>query len=757
MRLQLAAVLKGDDLNLTMLETEAELFAGTAGATTVNDFDLVVLRANLGRASGFSVCNRLRSASKTAGAPKVVILADAQNDPGLVSHRASASAADAYITPPLGMKDLRIQAYALLDLDGGTFGDDEIQNVDADPFARLDDVLSEEGQRRMAAESSGEQGQSQIDHGARTDFTDDDLEGAFGNLTSDGRQRQADAKSAQAAAAPAEAEILEDADILEVPKAQAAPSPLARLSEDELRFVENAFGSVKDAAGAPPLPPGIKSVKDLRGPEAKIFMLREKLRERENEIKHLQDIWNKNEAEYNQSAQRVAEMEIEVKAAQMEVDDARRRLKERDDQIQQQQRGSSATIDQLLTEKVFLEKDLIEVVAAKEKNIAELRRAVASRERDIEQLQKQLAALQQELEQTRRTAAETLDRTRQEAALALDELRSQAQSALKSADERAKADAEAAEARRTGDLDALEQRRASEVAALEQQMKERLGAAAERLAGTEADLNAQLDEMTKLRDELHTGLTERTAERDRLLVELGEARAENTRQEQTGIDQATQLGELRVRTETLTTQLSEAKAQASAEIEALKAELAAARAELTGTEQRLGGRLSQREESLVQKDSVIEKLTREVSIAREEKDQVVARLSERLKEREATIAEQDKRLSATTSEKLQVETKLKVLLEERARLERSLALDDEPPAVESHSVDQPVGHSVDQPVGQAVEQPGDAVAPSSAPVSSPIVAPVSAPETATADPDEESIPIADSNESVILDSTKKVG
>src|SRR5689334_15777603 len=93
-RLQLAAALKGPELSIVMLESENELFADTQAA------DLFVLRAEMDRSSGYSMCNRLRSNDKTSRAKIVIVAADTK-DPRLTQHKTSPQAADTYISPPL--------------------------------------------------------------------------------------------------------------------------------------------------------------------------------------------------------------------------------------------------------------------------------------------------------------------------------------------------------------------------------------------------------------------------------------------------------------------------------------------------------------------------------------------------------------------------------------------------------------------------------------------------------------------------------
>jgi len=172
------------------------------------------------------------------------------------------------------------------------------------------------------------------------------------------------------------------------------------------------------------------------------------------------------------------------------------------------------------------------------------------------------------------------------------------------------------------------------------------------------------------------------------------------------LELATQLGDLRAR-------LEGSESQAAETSKNLTTELEAARAERLGIQQRLSDRLGEREQMLAQKDQTLAELMRELQAAREERDTVTQRLGERLRDRETTIAALEKSFADMRIEKVQVEERLRVLNEERARIERSLAMDD-------------------LPTGPAKP-----------------AANVSVLQEAPMPPEEESIPVADSDESAL--------
>ncbi len=766
-RLQLAAVLKGEHLQIAMLEGDSDLLTDAQN----NDADLIVLRAEMDRQSGYSLCNRLRSNERSSRAKIVIVAADA-NDPRLRSHKESVQAADAYIVPPLGLKDLRIQAYGLLDLDGGTLSDEDIQAVEDDPFSKLDEMLSEDGSKVRHATT--DRSDSQVKNIAQHDFTDDEFEGAFGNLGGETRPTPAPAPLAQSSATNSEdAEVLDGEDILEVPQAAHVPSPLSQLNDDDLDFVNRAFDSVKDAQKAPPLPAGVRSAKDLRGPDAKIYQLREKLRERELDIARLQQIWQQHEKDYSESATRVAEMEIDVKAAQMEADELRRKLKDRDEEFIRQERGSAATIDHLIEEKVVLEKDLIEIVAAKEKIIAELRRNLAARERENTNLSAQLSQEKNDHQQSKDEARAAFD---SEKARAAAELQAEKQHAADTQKD-------------------LETRHATLVENLERENSERLQAAAKQLEERERELTEKYDRTEAARAETEAQRDARAAEltgvkadfeeyRRNMEGQLAATKSDLELKVKRELELATQLGEMRARLESAETQagetekslnaeLAEARRHSEALVTALKGELAekaqrevelatqlgdlrarlektdAVKTELEDLKQRLGQKLSERETALAQKDQTVADLSRELQVAREERDALTQRLSERLKEREATIAtlekslqEKDNAFSALRIEHAQIDERLRVLNEERARIERSLALDDPPAPPPSIDDDESI------PVASSDEAPAAPVA---------ATAEMKPAAKTGSSGDEESIPIADSDESVLFGGGKKAG
>src|SRR6185295_4197019 len=80
---------------------------------------------------------------------------------------------------------------------------------------------------------------------------------------------------------------------------------------------------------------------------------------------------------------RVHEKDVELQGLKMQVDDLLRRFNEAQQTLIQKEREHGATVDDLLLQKFATEKDLIEVVAAKEKDINVLRKEVSARDEEL--------------------------------------------------------------------------------------------------------------------------------------------------------------------------------------------------------------------------------------------------------------------------------------------------------------------------------------------------------------------------------------
>ncbi len=403
--LAFAAAIKHEDLSPQVFEDDAGFYAAVDSEAP----DLIILRAEGTKSSGYAICNRLKGTPKTAAIKTIIITL--RGDDQMAVHKKSQLKADAYVTPPLGLKELRIDALALTGIEGALVDDGQVDDVEEDPFAQLDKALEEKEQSKPEAPvdlteeekkaNAAAEAKAEAEKKASHNFSDDDIDGAFGILGDKPKEPKPEEKPAEESDEP---ELIEDDDFLEVPEAPKMVSPLQDMSEEDLAFVNNSFQQNVDR-GAPPLPPGITRKEDLTGPDAKIYQLREALREKEQELYRLQQIWEQHDKAFAESAQHVLEKDVEVTQLRMQVDELKANLARRNEDDKRKDREFSASADRLIEEKVLLEKDLIEVVAAKEKIAHEQRRMLAARERDIEELRTKSEHDRMTLEAERNQAA----------------------------------------------------------------------------------------------------------------------------------------------------------------------------------------------------------------------------------------------------------------------------------------------------------------------------------------------------------------
>ena len=493
--------------------------------------DLVVLRGEMDKVSGYAICNRLRSQPRTQGL-KVVIVA-LKDDDQAHAHEQSQLKADTYIAPPQGLKELRVHAFDLLGLEGGMAEDSAVKEFEDDSFDKLDQMLTPTDN---STETAAVQEKLPEPEKPKHDFSEEDIDGAFDSF--EGKPPKAEAAVVKADEEP---ELIEDDSFAEVPEAPAMVSPLHDMSDEDLAFVNKSFGSTRDG-GAPPLPPGITRKEDLRGPDAKIYQLREALREKEHEIYRLQQIWQQHEKQFQESAQQVLEKEVEVRHLTMEVEDLRATNKRKDDEAKQNAREYSASADRMIEEKVLLEKDLIEVVAAKEKVAYEQRRMLAARERDIEELraqteQKEMALVaqatqeraqyEQQLAELRASLASTVAQAnadKETGAHELAQTRGQADTLL--SDTRAQLQSEAAntKARLEAELAETTARLEAEVAETTARLGNELANTRDQLEGQLAETRAQLEgQLIETRSQLESQLAQTRTEGSAALEQMSAA------------------------------------------------------------------------------------------------------------------------------------------------------------------------------------------------------------------------------------------
>lgn len=427
--------------------------------------DLVVVRAELPDLSGFSLCGRLRK--ERPGLP-VVLFSSESSPEALSEHARTPAAADAYLAMPL----------------------------DTAALARISRDL-------LAAP-------------VPVEVADD----AFLEEVAPVEVRIGEAPPPRPAGAPA----------------APAPPPMPRrarrsaITDEDRVFAERAFQSIADRRTAlvaeshrrrPPPPRQL-----LATPEGKLALLREELKAREAQIARLSEIWEAREQELSHVDDRLHDKEVEIQALKLQVDELLRRLDSARDQVLERERQHGASIEGLLLEKFSQEKDLIEVVAAKERRINELEREVRLRDDDLAKRKVALDAAVDEIGRLERL----VEGEREQAERRERELRAQlgaretemgaAQKAL--AEGRARAAEQEAAAR-------LElQRLGAVLAGVEAELasaREREAATAERARESEArasDLAAEMDREREAAREAVAALQARIDEREQAIREREE-------------------------------------------------------------------------------------------------------------------------------------------------------------------------------------------------------------------------------------------
>jgi ParB family chromosome partitioning protein len=353
--------------------------AGGAGEAELeiasNRPDLVVVRAELPDLSGFSLCARLRHDRATERL--AVILYSSETAPtSLAEHARTPWAASGYLAMPLDTTALTAMARHLLQAQ--------------EPVELADDAIVEELSPEEAA----------------------------GGVAPSFATGAAPSGAPSAAAVP--------------PRLPGRPRRDALTEEDRL-FVGRVFQSIGDrrdelAAEAERRRPPPR--RDLLGsPEGRLSLLRDDLKWREAQLARLGELWETREREVASADDRVHAAAVEAQAARGESEDLRRRLAQAHAQLEEKERAYGASIEGLLLEKFKDEKDLIEVVAATERQVHERGRelraseeARAAVEAELSSAQARVAALEAEGREARARVAglegqvDGLDRSLREAA-----------------------------------------------------------------------------------------------------------------------------------------------------------------------------------------------------------------------------------------------------------------------------------------------------------------------------------------------------
>lgn len=172
------------------------------------------------------------------------------------------------------------------------------------------------------------------------------------------------------------------------------------LTDEDKAFLDRAFSSIADRkaellAESREVRRSAPRREQMGTPEAKIQILRDELKSREAQIARISEIWSVRERELLSVEDRLSEKDVEIQGHKMQVDDLSRRLNESQNTLVEKEREHGRQVEDLLLQKFIGEKEVIEVVSAKEKEVNVLRKEKTG-------LEEELARRGAELEQSRK-------------------------------------------------------------------------------------------------------------------------------------------------------------------------------------------------------------------------------------------------------------------------------------------------------------------------------------------------------------------
>lgn len=182
-------------------------------------------------------------------------------------------------------------------------------------------------------------------------------------------------------------------------RATPAGATKERLGADDWAFAERVFASVShrtveapsEAFGPPAAREGVHT------PDGRVRLLRDEVRSREAQIARLAGLWGALERQLGAAEDARQALEVELAGVRLRLEAAERKAADALHLASQREREHGESVNQLLLERFAQEKDLIEVVAAKEREIGLLKRELSKREEEEEKIRERLG-LMEELE-----------------------------------------------------------------------------------------------------------------------------------------------------------------------------------------------------------------------------------------------------------------------------------------------------------------------------------------------------------------------
>lgn len=150
------------------------------------------------------------------------------------------------------------------------------------------------------------------------------------------------------------------------------------VTQEDTAFIEKVMDSLstnpsEEPAPAIPLKREGSTIGRRTTADAKLDMLRDKLRQREIELARVMEMYRGKEREYHQFNERLVEKDVEAQSLKMTIEELTAQLHEFRTELERRTNEFNSSFELLLEEKVNRENELIQVVAGKEKDIADIK------------------------------------------------------------------------------------------------------------------------------------------------------------------------------------------------------------------------------------------------------------------------------------------------------------------------------------------------------------------------------------------------
>jgi len=413
--------------------------------------------------------------------------------------------------------------------------------------------------------------------------------------------------------------------------------------------------------------------------DAKLDRLRQQLRQKESEVAKYKELFRAKEREYHQWNEKLVEKDVELQGLRMQVEELSRALEETRAENDKRSQEQYAAYDGLQEEKILRENELIQVVAEKEKELADTKGELGRTRENLEETSRRMEARVNELEESLAASEahaadlearlqdrkDDIGRLQNELAdrdgriQVLESTQAENEAELERRGETIEDQArllsevrgELSEARDASDEARMQQREAEVVhrdatAALRSQLDEAQAMAREKIAGLEAELEAQRADAERQAAEQSDALSSKEAELAGLFEDIEQLRA---RHEETS----------KAREEAHAQAMAEARQDAESERQALESEL---RSELDRSRAEANEQIAQ----LADLNASLEaQLAEETEQHRRDDEAARTRiegLSAERDELQARLAQTEEKLSAEASQR----SETAAALEERA-------------------------------------------------------------------------------------------